>query len=92
LTAVISTVDQAIKGFGYKNSSSVTSNTILSAMLTGVIGTFVFSSILKKTNAYKLITSISINTIIQLLLEASLIWFLSLLFSHMPFKTKSLFQ
>ena len=64
LTAVISTVDQAVKGFGYINSSSETSSTILSAMLTGVIGTFVFSYLLKKTNAYKLITSISNNNII----------------------------
>ena len=64
LTAVISTVDQAVKGFGYINSSSVTSSTILSAMLTGVIGTFVFSYLLKKTNAYKLITSISNNNTI----------------------------
>jgi hypothetical protein len=59
LTATIVVLDQAVKGLGYINSSEVTSNTILSAMVIGIFGNPVFSFLLKRTNAYRAVTGLS---------------------------------
>lgn len=58
LNATIAIFDQAIKGFGYENSSSVTSDTILSATIVGVISNIIFSMLLRKSNAYRLMVGV----------------------------------
>lgn len=63
LTATIAILDQAIKGLGYSNSSEVTSNTILSAMIIGIFGNPVFSILLRKTKAYRAVSGLGINFI-----------------------------
>lgn len=69
LTATIAILDQAVKGLGYENSSTVTSNTIISAMLIGVLGNPVFSYLLKRTKAYRAVSGLSNFNLIQILLE-----------------------
>ena len=59
LTATIVVLDQAVKGLGYRNSSEITSNTILSAMLIGILGNPIFSFLLNKTNAYRAVSGLS---------------------------------
>jgi hypothetical protein len=59
LTATIAVLDQAIKGLDYANSSEVTSETILSAMMVGVLGNPVFSFLLRKTKAYRAVSGLS---------------------------------
>jgi hypothetical protein len=58
LTATIAVLDQGIKGLNYTNSSEVTSNTILSAMLIGVLGNPLFSILLRKTKAYRAVSAL----------------------------------
>ncbi len=64
LGATIGILDQAIKGLGYNNSSEVTSTTILSAMIVGILGNPVFSFLLKKTSAYRAVLGLSNNIFI----------------------------
>ena len=59
LTATIVVLDQAIKGLGYRNSSEITSNTILTAMVIGIFGNPVFSFLLNRTNAYRAVSGLS---------------------------------
>lgn len=58
LTATIAILDQAIKGLNYVNSSEVTSNTVLSAMVVGVLGNPLFSILLRKTKAYRAVSGL----------------------------------
>ncbi len=58
LTATIAVLDQGIKGLNYTNSSEITSSTILSAMLIGVLGNPVFSILLRKTKAYRAVSGL----------------------------------
>ena len=64
LTATIAILDQAIKGLGYDNSSEVTSTTILSAMVVGVLGNPIFSILLRKTKAYRGVSGLGTKNII----------------------------
>lgn len=64
LTATIAILDQAIKGLGYDNSSEVTSTTILSAMVVGVLGNPIFSILLRKTKAYRVVSGLGTKNII----------------------------
>lgn len=56
--ATIAILDQAINGLGYENSSSVTSKTLISAIIVGVIVNPIFSIVLRKTNAYRLVAGV----------------------------------
>ena len=64
LTATIAILDQAIKGLGYDNSSEVTSTTILSAMVVGVLGNPIFSILLRKTKASRVVSGLGTKNII----------------------------
>jgi hypothetical protein len=57
LNSILAILDQAIKGLGYANSSAIVSKVVLSVLVVGVIANPLFSILLKKTNAYRLITS-----------------------------------
>jgi hypothetical protein len=59
LTAAITILDQAIKGLNYSNSNEIASDTILSAMMIGVLGNPVFSFLLRKTKAYRAVSGLS---------------------------------
>jgi hypothetical protein len=59
LNAILAILDQAIKGMGYTNSSSVVSKIVISVVVVGVISNPIFSIVLKKSNAYRLLTSAS---------------------------------
>lgn len=69
--AFIATLDQILKGLGYSDSNETTALTILCAMLIGIVATPVFSTIIKKTKKYKLVTILSKNFIyyIQMFLD-----------------------
>ncbi len=64
--AFIATLDQILRGLGYKDSNETTALTILCAMLIGIVATPVFSTIIKKTKKYKLVTILSKKLIIKL--------------------------
>jgi len=57
--AFISTLDQMLKSLRYIDPGQITSYTLLSAMLVGILANPIFSTLIKKTLKYKLITSIS---------------------------------
>jgi hypothetical protein len=59
MIAFMANLDQMLKSLGYKDSNETTANSILFAMLVGILATPVFSLFLKKTRKYKLITEIS---------------------------------
>lgn len=69
LTALLLILDQALKGLGYQNSGTITSNIIISALLGGLVGTFYFSFLLKKTKAYRLVSGLSTIVYIKVLWE-----------------------
>jgi len=59
LTAFIMVLDQGLKGLGYVKSGEVTSYTVLSAMAFGTLFVPFFSFILRKSKAYRAISSLS---------------------------------
>jgi hypothetical protein len=59
LAALMLVLDQSLKGLGYYYSGTITSNTIVSALIGGFIGNFYFSYLLKKTKAYRLVSGLS---------------------------------
>lgn len=61
LTATIAILDQALAGLDYSNSSTISSNVILSAMTVGILGNPVFSYLLRKTKAYRAVSALSNN-------------------------------
>lgn len=69
LTAFIIIVDQMLVGLGYSNSGQVTSTTIISAMIVGILSNGIFSYLLRKTKAYRAVSALSNSLIIQTLLE-----------------------
>jgi hypothetical protein len=70
--AFISTLDQILKSLRYDDPGQTTSETLLFAMLVGIIANPIFSTFIKKTLKYKLITSLSIFFIILDLLGSYL--------------------
>ncbi len=60
MIAFIATLDPILKSMGYADSNQTTAISILFAMLIGTLATPVFSSIIKKTKKYKLVTCLSI--------------------------------
>lgn len=60
LSALLLILDQALKGLGFQDSGTITSEVIISALLGGLVGTFYFSFLLKKTKAYRLVSGLSI--------------------------------
>lgn len=64
--ATIALLDQALKGLGYDNSGSITSQTLIAAIIVGVIVNPLFSFALRKSNAYRLIAGIGNYIVIQL--------------------------
>jgi len=57
--AFIATLDPILKSMGYADSNQTTAITILFAMLVGTLASPVFSSLIKRTKKYKLITCLS---------------------------------
>jgi hypothetical protein len=57
--AFLANLDQILNSLNYKDSNEVTAQSILFAMLIGIVGTPIFSIALKKTGKYKLISLIS---------------------------------
>lgn len=56
MIAFIANLDQMLKSLNYKDSNEITANTVLYAMLLGMVATPFFSILLKKTRKYKYIT------------------------------------
>ena len=59
MIAFIATLDPILKSMGYADSNQTTAISILFAMLIGTLATPIFSSIIKKTKKYKLVTCLS---------------------------------
>lgn len=59
MIAFIATLDPILKSMNYEDSNQTTAVTILFAMLVGIFSTPIFSTIIKKTKKYKLVTSLS---------------------------------
>ncbi len=59
ITAFLSILDKSIKILGYAEPGKVIMNIVLVALITGVIGTFAYSTAVKKTKKYKLFSMIS---------------------------------
>lgn len=59
MIAFIATLDPILKGMNYADSNQTTAITILFAMLIGTFATPVFSTLIKRTKKYKLITCLS---------------------------------
>jgi hypothetical protein len=72
LSALLLVLDQSLTGLGYYDSGTVTSSTIISALIGGLIGNFYFSFLLKTTKAYRLVSALSTSSLMQALLEDSL--------------------
>lgn len=64
LTAMIATLDQLLKGLSYSNPGPVTAETILSAMLVGIIGNVFFSTFLNNTKGFRAVTAFCTPSII----------------------------
>lgn len=60
MIAFIATLDPILKSMNYTDSNQTTAITILFAMLIGTLATPIFSTIIKKTKKYKLVTCLSI--------------------------------
>ena len=60
LTALILILDQLLAGLGYTNSGPYTSLTIGSAMIIGILSNPLFSYLLRKTKAYRMVSGLSI--------------------------------
>jgi len=60
LTALIMILDQMLAGFGYEDSGKVTSITIASAMVAGILSNPLFSFLLRKTKAYRAVLALGI--------------------------------
>lgn len=61
--AFISTLDQILKSLRYEDPGQTTSYTLLFAMLVGILANPIYSTFIKKTLKYKLITSLSILSV-----------------------------
>jgi len=48
-----SILNQALNGLGYEEPGKIISTTAATGVIFGIIGTYVYSTILKKTKAYK---------------------------------------
>lgn len=59
MIAFIATLDPILKSMNYEDSNQTTAVTILFAMLVGIFATPVFSTIIKRTKKYKLVTCLS---------------------------------
>jgi hypothetical protein len=59
LTATLMILDQLLAGLGYKDSSSIFSYAVLSAMLVGILSNPLFSFLLKSTKAYRAVLGLS---------------------------------
>lgn len=59
ITAFLSIIDKSIKILGYKEPGKVIMNIVLVALIAGIIGTFAYSTAVKKTKKYKLFSMIS---------------------------------
>lgn len=60
IIAFIATLDPILKSLKYSDSNQITALTILFSMLIGTLATPVFSTLIKNTKKYKLVTSLSI--------------------------------
>ena len=67
LSALLLVLDQSLTGLGYSDSGTITSNTIISALIGGLFGSFYFSFLLKRTKAYRLVSALSTTFNIQAL-------------------------
>ena len=62
LTAIMMVLDQMLAGLGYgEDSGNVTSITIASAMVIGILSNPFFSYLLRKTKAYRAVIALSIS-------------------------------
>lgn len=59
LTSLIMILDQLLAGLGYAKSGEVTSVTIASAMLVGILSNPLFSILLRRTKAYRAVSALS---------------------------------
>jgi len=60
MIAFIATLDPILKSMNYEDSNQTTAVTILFAMLVGIFATPIFSTIIKRTKKYKLVTCLNI--------------------------------
>ena len=63
LTSLIMILDQLLAGLGYKKSGQITSVTIASAMIVGILSNPLFSLLLRKTKAYRAVSALSNYTL-----------------------------
>lgn len=61
IIAFIATLDPILKSMHYEDSNQITAITILFAMLVGIVATPIFSTVIKRTKKYKLVTCLSKN-------------------------------
>ena len=59
LTALMMVLDQMLAGLGYTDSGNVTSITIASAMILGILSNPLFSYLIRKTKAYRAVSGLS---------------------------------
>lgn len=69
LTALILILDQLLAGLGFSDSGHMTSITVGSAMIIGILSNPIFSYLLNSTKAYRAVAALSTFILIQLLLE-----------------------
>jgi hypothetical protein len=65
LTALIMILDQLLSGLGFSDSGQVTSITVGSATLVGILSNPIFSFLLKSTKAYRAVAALSTTFPIQ---------------------------
>lgn len=65
ITAFLSILDKSIKILGYAEPGKVIMNVVLVSLITGIIGTFAYSTAVKRTKKYKLFSIISNSLAIQ---------------------------
>ena len=54
ITAYLSVIDKALKGLGYKEPGKIIANLVLFMLLFGIMGSYIYSALIKHTKKYKL--------------------------------------
>ena len=62
--AFLANLDQLLHSLGYEDSNEVTAQSILFAMVTGIVGTPIFSIMIRKTKKYKMTSCLSKSSFI----------------------------
>jgi hypothetical protein len=64
IVAYLSIIDKGLKGLGYENPSAAISKAVISMTLAGILGNLVFSTLVKRTKQYRIISIISNSRVI----------------------------